>query len=344
MAHRERMDALQFPFAKPDFGQMTEVAPRIFWLRLPLPMALDHVNCYLLEDDEGWSIFDCGLWNAPTLAIWEGLLAGPLARKPILRLIVSHHHIDHIGMAGWFQARGVTLHMTRLAWLYGRMLSLDVQEGPTPEQMAFWRGAGLSDERLGARAHQRPSNAADVTHPMPLGFVDVQEGQIFHMAGRDWQARIGHGHAPSHITLWADEIILGGDQLLPGISANLGAYATEPLADPVGEWLQSCRAFLPFARADHLVLPGHKLPYYGLPFRLHQMVENHISALDRLMDFLVSPKTAVECFPLLFKRKIGPEVEGLALAEAMAHLNHLFLQGKIRRVQNAQGAWLYCVA
>ncbi len=56
---------------------------------------------------------------------------------------------------------------------------------------------------------------------------------------RRWQVRIGQGHAPDHATLWSldDDLILGGDQLLPGISPNIGVYATEPEADPLAEWI-----------------------------------------------------------------------------------------------------------
>ena len=79
------------------------------WLRLPLPMALDHVNCYALDDGEGWTLVDTGFDSRKTRAIWEALLAGPLAGKPVGRVIVTHYHPDHVGLAGWFQAQGAEL-------------------------------------------------------------------------------------------------------------------------------------------------------------------------------------------------------------------------------------------
>ena len=177
---------------------------------------------------------------------------------------------------------------------------------------------------------------------MPLGFTRLTEGQNLRAAGRDWTLRIGHGHAPDHATLWSDDgIVLGGDQLLPGISANIGVYPTEPDADPLTDWLDSCRAFQAFARDDQLILPGHKLPFTGLPFRLIQMIENHESALDRLLDHLATPRTANDCFPPLFRREIGPAEHGLALVESIAHLNCLLRRGLVSRSLSTSGAWAW---
>lgn len=335
-------DAITFPFPDPpEPGAATEVAPGILWMRLPLPMALDHVNIYALEDGPGWAIIDTGMRSRRGEALWESILHGPLRGRPVTRVILTHHHPDHVGMAGWFQARGAALYATRTAWLYARMLTLDVQPQATPQAMAFWTRAGLSPERLAIRAAERPFNFADVVHPMPQGFIRIEEGDTLHLAGRDWTIRLGQGHAPDHATLWSDGIVLGGDQLLPGISANIGVYPTEPEADPLSEWLASCAALRPHARETDLILPGHKLPFTGLPFRLGQMIENHLSALDRLRDHLATPRTAVECFPVLFKRPIGPAEEGLALVEAVAHLNCLLRRRQVSRSLGPAGAYLW---
>lgn len=318
------------------------MAEGILWLRLPLPMALDHVNIYALDDGDSWSIVDAGLSSKRAKAIWERLLSGPLQGKPVRRVILTHHHPDHVGLAGWFQSRGAELLATRTAWLYARMLTLDVQERPSPEALTFYRRAGLSEAELAKRAGERPFNFADIVEPLPLGFTRVSEGSRLRAGGRDWTVRIGHGHAPDHATLWSDDgIVLGGDQLLPGISANIGVYPTEPEADPLTDWLDSCRALAIHARDDQLILPGHKLPFTGLPFRLVQMAENHESALDRLLDHLTTPRTAADCFPPLFKREIGPAEFSLALVESIAHLNCLLRRGLVSRSLTSAGAWAW---
>ncbi len=335
-------DAIHHPFPDPPAeGTATEVAPGVLWLRLPLPMALDHVNVYALEDGDGWTLIDTGLKSRRGIALWESLLAGPLAGRPVRRVIGTHHHPDHIGLAGWFQARGAELLMTQVAWLYARMLVLDVQETPPPEALVFWQRAGLPPVRMAEKAAERPYNFADVVAPMPLGFTRLEEGQVLRMAGRDWTVRLGHGHAPHHATFWTEGLVLGGDQLLPGISANIGVYPTEPAADPLAEWLESCARLAVHARDDQVILPGHKLPFAGLPFRLAQMAENHDSALARLEQHLAVPQTAVGCFPALFRREIDARIEGLALVEAVAHLNHLLYRGRVTRRLSDAGAWLW---
>lgn len=334
---------IRFPWETPPAeGEAIEVAPGILWARLALPMALDHVNVYALDDGDGWTVIDSGFHSGRTRKAWKALMAGPLGGRPVKRVVVTHHHPDHVGCAGWLQRDfGAELVTTRTSWLFARMLVLDEQDRPVPETVAFWRGAGIDEAEIARRMEERPFNFADIVAPMPLGFTRIAEGDRFRMGGRDWLVRVGHGHAPEHATFWSldDDLVIGGDQLLPGISANLGVYATEPAADPVGEWLDSCQAFGAFAEDRHLVLPGHKLPFTGLPLRLRQMIENHLGALDRLEAHLAEPKTALECFMPLFKREITGDAAGMALVESVAHLNHLLRQGRVRRWRDGRGAW-----
>ena len=335
--------AIRHPFeTPPEEGGAIEVSPGVLWMRLPLPMALDHVNVYALADDDGWTIVDTGLDTRRTRAIWGRLLAGPLGGRPVARVIVTHHHPDHVGLAGWFQAaHGAELLMTRAAWLTARMLTLDVQAVPTTESLWFWRRAGLGEAEYAARAGARPFNFADVVAPMPLGHRRLQDGVLLHLGDNDWAVRTGDGHAPEQATLWSKDarLVLGADQLLPSISPNLGVHPTEPEADPVADWLASCEAFMEQAHDDHLVLPGHKLPFTGLPTRLQGLIDNHLGALDRLRDWLrEKPRTAAECFVPLFRREVSGGERGLALAEAVAHLNHLWHLGEAVRERDGE-AW-----
>ena len=333
---------LRYPFPDPPHeGTLTEVAEGVFWTRLPLPMALDHVNVYVLDDGDGWTVFDTGFDTIRSRGIWATLLAGPLRGKQVHRVIVSHHHPDHIGLAGWFQAGGAALWTSRTAWLFARMLVLDEQDRPLPETVEFWRRAGMDAAILEQRRTERPFNFCDVVAPLPLGFHQLREGAVFRAAGRDWEVRLGQGHAPDQVTLWSRDcpLVLGADQLLPSISPNLGVYATEPEADPVADWLESCTRFQAVARPDHLVLPGHKLPFTGLPLRLRQKIDNHHGALRRLSGHLHKPRCASDCFAPLFKREITEAVYGLALVEAIAHLNHLVATRQAERRADADGVW-----
>ena len=340
----EEAAGIGHPFdVPPGEAAAIQIAPGVLWLRLPLPWGLDHVNCYAFDEGDGWALVDTGIDSRRSRAIWERLMAGPLGGRPIKRVLVTHYHPDHIGLAGWFQARGAELLTTRTSWLFARMLRLDEQPVPVAETVDFWRGAGMDVALLARRAAERPFNFCDVVAPMPLGYTRLKDGDHLAFGGRDWTLRTGDGHAPEHACLFSqsDNLVIGGDQLLPQISANLGVYASEPTADPVTEWMDSARRFRAFANARQLVLPGHKLPFTGLPFRLGQMIANHEGALTRLFDHLHQPRSAVECFPVLYKREIGEGEYGLALVEAVAHLNHLLKAGRVTRRRDDRGVWLW---
>ena len=333
-------NTIRYPFETPPAeGETLEVAPGIHWIRLPLPMKLDHVNCYALDDGDSWTVIDTGFASKRGRAIWQKLLDGPLARKPVGRVIVTHHHPDHVGLAAWFIEHGAELWMPRTPWLMARMLTLDEQPGYPPETIQFYKRAGMDAKILEQRLTERPFNFADCVQPLPLGYRRLVEGEDITMAGRDWTVRMGDGHAPEHATFWSEDVVIGGDQLLPSISANLGVYPTEPEADPVGDWLAACERLAPYATDRHLVLGGHKLPFTGLPKRMQQYAENHHSALRRLRAHLTEPRTAGQCFMPLFKREIGAGEYGLALVEAVAHLNHLYHLGEVIREEGEDGAY-----
>lgn len=337
---------IDHPYESPPAeGEAVQVAEGVLWIRLPLPMALDHVNVYAFDEGDGWTIVDTGFDSRKTRGIWHRLMEGPLAGRPVRSVIGTHHHPDHIGLAGWFvQEHNASLSMSRTAWLTARMLQLDLQERPTSEAVAFWHRAGMPGDLLEKRRSERPFNFADMVHPIPLGFTRLIEGQVIRFGNRRWRITMGHGHAPCHAVFWSldDDLVIGGDQLLASISPNLGVHPTEPDADPVGEWLESCNRLKELAEDRHFVLPGHKLPFTGLPERLEQLIDNHHGALKRMEAALrTSPRNAVECFDILFKRKVGESEMGLALAEAVAHVNHLRRKNMIKAVGERDGATLW---
>lgn len=336
---------IRYPWTRsPDIGEFTEIAEGVLWMRLPLPMRLDHVNVYALDDGDGWTIVDTGFASDEMRQVWTSLIEGPLAGKPVTRVVVTHHHPDHVGLAGWFQSEhGAELVTTRTAWLFARMLLLDEQKTPASETIAFYESAGMAPDILAKRATDRPFNYADIVAPMPLGFTRIKQGDSIKMAGRTWDVHIGNGHAPEHATFWSrdDNLVLSGDQIISSISPNIGVYATEPNANPLADWIEASERLALLARPDQIVLGGHKLPFTGLPFRMRQLVDNHHGALARLKKHLDTPKTAAECFAPLFKRKIDEAEYGLALVESVAHANHLFHAGQVTRSRRDDGAWLY---
>ena len=333
------------PFGAPTGPtDVVEIRENILWLRLPLPLSLDHVNIYVFDDEDSWTLIDTGMYTQVSKSIWQEVLRDRLAKKPIKRVVLTHHHPDHVGMAGWFRSEfGVEIISTRTAWLMARMLTLDVQENPSSEGLEFYQAAGVPDEHLSDYMARRPFNFADCVAPIPTGFTRIREGDRINFGGMNWKVKIGHGHAPSHATFWCEDepLVIGGDQFLPDITPNISVYPTEREADPLGEWLNSCERFSEIANDEQLVLCGHKLPFFGLPKRLEQLIENHRQALERIKVCLAKPATAHDILETLFKRRIPKSEYGLAIGEAVAHLNYLHGRGEVIRNRNSRGAWIW---
>ena len=217
---------MDYPWTSaPPVGEPIEVSKGIFWFRLPLPMALDHVNIYAVDEGDSWTIIDTGLWSKKTLSIWRSIVDQYFNNKPIGRVIVTHHHPDHVGLAGWFQKEfKAVLWMTRTAWLMARMLRLDYQKLPAEETVNFWRRAGMDEKTLKERASGKPFNFGDSVFEMPLGFRRIVDSEKITLGNRSWIVRVGNGHAPEHATLWCENepLVIAGDQVISSISPNLG--------------------------------------------------------------------------------------------------------------------------
>jgi glyoxylase-like metal-dependent hydrolase (beta-lactamase superfamily II) len=330
---------LTYPFGRrfPDTGELIEIAPGLRWARLPVPGSLKHVNIWVLEDGEGVAVVDTGLDIPPCREAWDALLAGPLAGRTITRLIVTHFHPDHLGLAGWLAERfDAPLWMTRAEWLFGRMLAADVRDHPPREAFAYWRAAGWSEDRIEAEIAKGWGRFAAMVSPVPASYVRMSEGDTLRIGSRDWRVVIGSGHCPEHACLIDDAagLMIAGDQVLPRITSNVSLSLSEPEGDPLGDWLGSIDKLR--ALPDSLfVLPSHGDPFTGLHARLDALRDGHGGRLDALVEHLSEPRRGVDCFSVLFARKIEDSSFGLATGEAMAHLRHLEVEGRaLREVRN----------
>jgi glyoxylase-like metal-dependent hydrolase (beta-lactamase superfamily II) len=330
---------LTYPLGRrvPGEGELIALAEGIGWARLPVPGSLKHINIWLLEDGDGVAIVDTGLDIAPCRDAWEKLFAGPLAGRQVTRVIVTHFHPDHLGLAGWLCGRfGAPLWMTRGEWLFGRMLSTDVRDAPPAEALHHWRSAGWEEARIEVEAQKGWGRFASVVSPIPVSYVRMEDGQTIRIGDRDWRVVVGSGHCPEHACLVNDAagVMIAGDQVLPRITSNVSLSLSEPEADPLGEWLDSIER-LKALSPDLLVLPSHGEPFEGLHARLDSLAHGHHDRLDALAAKLVEPRRAVDCFGTLFARKIEDGMYGLATGEAMAHLRHLEVEGRaVREVRD----------
>lgn len=335
---------LRYPWPEPqENGALREVIPGLFWLRMPLPFSLDHINLWLAQDGDGWTIIDTGVATAEAKSIWRRIIAKH--GKPVKRTIITHLHPDHAGLAGWFNRKyGAQVWMSRTDYLMCRMLAADTGRDAPKEAIDFYRAAGFDDEMLAAY-EERFGGFGMMISRMPDGFRRIRGGDVISIDGEDWQAVVGRGHAPEHICLYhaGKKILIAGDQVLPRISSNVSVFPTEPDADPLGEWLESCRDLQTAIPDDVLVCPAHNEPFYGLHTRLQNLIDTHNSALDRLEAFCKTPRRAIDVYPILFRRRVDKtiHINMMAVGESIAHLNYLLQAGRVQREQDKAGVSWY---
>lgn len=335
---------LDHPFpAPPEIATTTEVAPGILWIRMPLPFALDHINLWALADGDGWTIVDTGVGNDETLTHWDSLLAGPLAGKPVKRLICTHFHPDHMGLAGPLTQRfGIRLTATIGEWTYGRMLMLEGGTDYVNTQVDHYRRCGY-DQEMQDGVRQRAGSYSERIRPLPACVSVIGEGSILTIGAHEWQVFVGRGHSPEHACLYCPDqnVLISGDQILPRISPVVGVWPQEPDSEPLGRFLDSLKRLKAAFPADCLVLPSHKLPFRGLHERADELLAHHAERLARAEDACAQPSTALHVLKHLFQRPLDAHQTGFAIGETVAHLNHLMAQGRIRRSEDDDGVWIY---
>ena len=332
--------SLEYPFGtRPELGETIEIVPGVHWVRMRLPFQLNHINLWVLEDGDGWTVIDCGIRDETTADAWKKLFAGAMGGRPVTRVSVTHLHPDHVGLAGWLVRRfNVELWMTRTDYLLCRNLVADTDQEAPKEGIQFYRAAGFADDAIETYKTRFGGFGRGVYH-LPNAFRRIQDGEEIEIGGRTWEIVVGRGHAPEHACLWCrrDNLFISGDQILPRISSNVSLFPTEPDANPLQEWLDSCAKLKSLLPEGTLVLPSHNEPFRGAGMRLQELIDMHELNMEKLMALCAEPKRAVDCFPALFRSRITSGNYLMATGESLAHLNCLRARGTIERRTDGQG-------
>jgi glyoxylase-like metal-dependent hydrolase (beta-lactamase superfamily II) len=331
------MGAQAAALRRPDPGEAVEVAPGVIWVRMALPFALDHVNLWLLADGDGWTLVDTGHGDEATAAAWEALAPAVLGGRPLRRVIVTHHHPDHVGLSSWLAARwGVELWCTRTEWLYARALSLRPLRETRVATRAYYRRLGVPASALSALVECVRSYPDAVS--VPPSFRRIKDGEELVVDGEPWRVLVGGGHAPEHACLHAPGrgLFISGDQVLPSITPNVSIWPPEPGENPLAEFLRTSAALGAIPDAT-LVLPAHGRPFTGLRRRCDELAAHHHARLDAVAAACAAPRTAYEVMAVLFDRPLDPHQTTFAIGESLAHLNFLVATGRVRRVERARG-------
>ena len=328
----------------PEAGSAIEVADGVYWLRFSLPMkGLDHINLYALRDGDQWVVVDTCIASREAKAIWERHFAELMGGRPVDRVIVTHLHPDHSGLAGWMCRKfGAPLLMTRGEYFLCRLLAADTGKEAPPEGVKFYAKSGFSEDQIELYKSRFGGFGRAITE-LPHAYDRLTDGELGMINGKQWRIVIGAGHSPEHACLVCDEmnVAITGDQLLPNISSNVSVWPTEPEANPLQDWIDSCHKLKGELAEDMLILPAHGLPFRGAHARLDKLIEHHEKALARLLEYCETPRRATEVYGVLFRRTINDGNRIMAVGESVAHLNCLLARGQMTRRLNDRGQFTY---
>ncbi|MCA3218085.1 MAG: MBL fold metallo-hydrolase [Burkholderiales bacterium] len=341
----------------PAAGTVHSLRPGLHWLRMPLPFALDHINLWLLDDEiagrPGFTIIDCGIASDETKQAWESVFDTVLGGRPVLRVLATHFHPDHVGLAQWLTAGGARrrwsapLWMTATEYAYARFLAAGSDDASGDGAARHFARHGLSDPAALAKVRARGGGYYPKLVPaVPGSYRRIMDGDGIaigpHGAKRVFRVIVGHGHAPEHASLYCedDRLLVSGDMVLPRISTNVSVFDLEPEADPLPRYLHSLDRYAALP-ADTLVLPSHGKPFIGLHQRIAQQHGHHRDRLAEVLAACAQPKTAAEIVPVLFKRELDLHQLTFALGEALAHLHALWHAGQVQRQEGNDGVFRF---
>lgn len=330
--------APDYVFPPLGFGETLTVAPGVAWVRMPLPFALDHINLWLLEDGDGWTVVDTGFKHEPIRAHWREVIERLCGGRPLRRMIVTHFHPDHLGLAGWFQEEfGADLWMSYPDWMQAHLAWTQELTHSLDDRMTFFVDNGFDEEKA-ERLRAERRDMGRITTPVPRTVNRLWDGRVVRVGGRDWRVITGAGHSPEHSALFCEEldVLISGDQVLPKITTNVSVWFNEPDGDPLRQYLESLDKFRPLP-ADVLVLPSHNRPFRGLHARLDYLRAHHEDRLAAALARCDEPRTAVEVIPALFERELDDHQFMFAMGEALAHLNHLVGDGRLAKARGHDG-------
>jgi glyoxylase-like metal-dependent hydrolase (beta-lactamase superfamily II) len=331
----------------PELGTWTTLRPGIHWVRMPLPFALDHINLWVLDDEiegqAGYTLIDCGIANDATRAAWEQLFDSAFGGRPLLRIVCTHFHPDHLGLAYWLTAGGerrrwnAPLWMSAAEYAFGRFMSMGADQTTGDSAARHFARNGVTDADALAKVRARGSGHYPKLVPaVPSSFRRMQDSDEIAIgaahAKRVFRTIVGFGHAPEHMSLYceAERLLISGDMVLPRISTNVSVFDLEPEGNPLPRYLHSLDRLL-LLPADALVLPSHGKPFTGLHVRIAQQHMHHAERLAEVHAACATPQTAASIVPLLFRRALDLHQMTFALGEALAHLHTLWYEGKVER-------------
>lgn len=334
--------ALVFPFEEaPQKYQAVDICPEVKWIRSPLPLTLDHINCYLIKDGDGWAVVDTGMNVEITRQHWGRIIAEQLNNAPITKVIVTHQHPDHVGLAGWLcREHKAKLYMSQGEYLCSRMYFSHGQAESYWEVDEFFARSAMSE--LTVKGLVESNNFYETVFELPPSFHKIRDEQKITIGDHQWIAINTSGHAPEHVSLYCPtlDLYISGDQVLPRITSNVSITSVFPDSSPLCDWYDAHEKIPTVVPDSVLVLPAHEKPFKGLHQRLKDVIAHHDERLDKVLTLCHQPQNAQELTIKLFERELDAFQNYLAVGECLAHLHYLMERDQINR-SLVDGLYLY---
>ena len=313
--------------------------------RLPLPVGLngiETVNAYVLADGRHVTLVDCGVWRADPAddglgLLRQGLRTAGYELEDVSRIVITHAHIDHYGLAGrLMELTGAEL------WMHA-LTDLDCEKYKHPDTAVARRrdtylDHGLPPEDLPAVAHGL-RDWLPYLYSVVEATTRLQGGEKIPIGGEDWEVVYTPGHSTGHICLWSpgSEVVLSGDHLLPGVTPPV-TFERGFDADPLRSYLDSLRRIEALRPAR--VLPGHGSPFSDVQSRIEGILRNKMRRLRAIREAIEDgPKTVVEIADRVFTRVMLKHQRNFALAETLAHVAYLRHDGLVERRSRPDGVY-----
>ncbi|HEX2728664.1 MAG TPA: MBL fold metallo-hydrolase [Rubrobacteraceae bacterium] len=310
-------------------GEVERVFEGMYQLKLPVPFPLKFIASYLVEGGGGWTIIDPGFDYPPAREAWEAGAAGLSLNldRDVERIVVTHLHPDHIGLARWLEERsGAQVWMlegeienARHVWDPARgsegFVRFLISNGMDPETAESTAGT----TRLGIR--------------LPERLIPLRQGDTFDLG--DGEVRVVHtpGHSDFHFVLHDERrrLLFAGDHLLLKITPNIGLW-TYTAPRPLERYLASLSGLQ--GLGVELVFPGHGPLFHDLDGRIDELILHHEDRLAVMhSSFDGEPATPFEVARRVFPDDLTDHQLRFALAETLAHLEHLMDEDRAERLE-----------
>jgi glyoxylase-like metal-dependent hydrolase (beta-lactamase superfamily II) len=320
-----------------DVGEAAEVVEGVWQLKLPVPFPLGFVAVYLVEGGDGWTLIDAGYDYPPAREAWEAgaLAAGCDLSRDVARIVVTHFHPDHVGAARWLQeVSAAPVFMMEREIPFARKVWGSPDAAPFVKMLArHGMPRGMAETAADAmRGGLRlPEEILPLRDGEKLPMGSPVGGPTGEPAGGGW-ARVLHapGHADHQMVLHDEgrRLLYAADHVMLGITPNIGLWP-ETAPHPLARYLEALRSVRGLD-AD-LVLPGHGPVFGDLAGRVDELAAHHAERLGAMREDLVgTPRSAYEVSRRLFRGALTVHQRAFALAETLAHLDHLVLEGRAR--------------